>query len=336
LTVLTDVARIAAVSRTTASRVLNGSGSVSSESRARVRRAMRELGYVPNSVARQLRSQRTMTIALVITDIRNPYFTTIASGVQDAARSRGYVVIFFSTHGSEAEEAQCVRALTEHRVDGAILVTDAPRTRSVGDLGRHGIATVLVDGRAQPVEVDEVRSDGRAGAREAVRHLVQLGHSRIAILTGPAGAPASTEPVAGCLEALAEANGAGGPAQVLFGEFSQSSGHAMTGAILGRSPRPTAILAVSRSIAFGAVGALGEAGVAIPAEMSIVAFDDQPLDVSVDPFLTTVSPPAYEMGIQATKMLLQRLSGEATGTPEAIALPSTVTVRRSTAPPPSS
>jgi LacI family transcriptional regulator len=330
---LNDVAKLAGVSTMTVSRVVNGTGYTSLEAQARVKRAIAELGYMPNGLARQLRSRRTRTIALVVTDIGNPFFTTIARGVEDTARARGYAVMFCNTYESEVEEVAYVRVLIERRVDGVLLVPACGAGNSVRLLQEHGMATILLDRHVPDVEADEVRADSKTGAYRAVRHLTELGHRRIAVLAGPEGVSTSTDRVAGYREALLEACPAGDCGQILFGEFNEASGYSMTREILNAQPRPTAIFAANNFIAFGALRALREAGLAIPEDISVVVFDDLPPGWVLDPFLTVVSQPAYEIGTRAADILLGRLAGEISDGPQTVILASELVVRRSTAPP---
>ena len=333
MTTVSDVARRAGVSTMTVSRVINDSGAVSPETRARVSGAILELGYMPNVLARQLRSMRTRTIALVVTDIRNPFFTTIASGVEDTARARGYAVMFCSTYDSEVDESEYVRVLIQRRVDGVLLVPACGGGSSVQLLQKHGLPTVVLDRHLVAANVDEVRADSKGGAYEGVRHLVELGHRQIAILSGPQGVSTSTDRVAGYLEALMEASIAGDRGQTLFGEFTEASGYAMARQVIEADPRPTAIFAANNFIAFGAMRAIREAGLGVPNDISVVAFDDLPPEWVFDPMLTVVTQPAYEIGTKAAELLLERLGGDAPDRPRGIVLPSHLIIRRSTAPP---
>jgi LacI family transcriptional regulator len=333
VTTLNDVAKMAGVSTMTVSRVVNRSGYTSPEAEARVKQAIAELGYMPNGLARQLRLNRTKTIALVVTDIRNPFFTTIAGGVEDTARARGYAVMFCNTYESEPDEAEYVRVLIERRVDGVLLVPACGAGESMHLLQTRGMPTVILDRHLDGVEADEVRADSKAGAYAAVHHLTELGHRRIAMLAGPAGVSTSTDRVAGYRAALLEASPAGDGGQILFGEFTEASGYAMTREVLQVEPRPTAIFAANNFIAFGALRALREASLAIPDDMSMVVFDDLPAGWVMDPFLTVVSQPAYEIGTQAATLLFERLAGEAPEGYRSIVLPSELVVRRSTSTP---
>jgi LacI family transcriptional regulator len=331
---LNDVARLAGVSTMTVSRVINNSGYISPEARARVNVAIAELGYMPNILARQLRSKRTKTIALVVTDITNPFFTTIARGVEDVAGARGYAVMFCNTYESEAEEIDYIRLLIQRRIDGVLLVPATNSSGSLELLQKHGLPVVVLDRRARFEErVDEVRTDSEAGAYAIVNHLLELGHRRIAVLTGPEGVSTSADRVAGYRRARAEKGLASEPEQVLFGEYNEASGFEMTRKILAGRPRPTAIFAANNFIAFGAIRALREVGMQTPEDMSIVVFDDLPPSWNLDPFLTVVAQPAYEIGRQAAELMLERLAGKAPSEPRTIVLPSEMITRRSTAPP---
>jgi LacI family transcriptional regulator len=333
MSTLSDVARRAGVSVMTVSRVVNGSTHITDQTRARVNQAIAELGYLPNGPARQLRSRRSKTNALVVTDIRNPFFTTVASGVEDTARSKGYVVMFCSTYESEQVEAEYTRVLIERRVDGVLLVPASGASSSVRLLQQRNIPTVLVDRHLDGVEVDEVRGASRPGAREAVLHLTGLGHRRIAMITGPESVSTASDRVAGYLDALAEACPGDSCGPIYYGQFSEESGYQMTREMLQLDPRPTAIFAANNFIAFGALKGLAEAGLKVPEDISMVVFDDLPAAWTLNPFLTAVAQPAYDIGTQAAELLLSRLAGERVDEPRRLLLPTELTIRHSTAPP---
>jgi LacI family transcriptional regulator len=202
---LNDVAKLAGVSTMTVSRVINGSGYTSPESRERVNRAIAEMGYMPNALARQLRSKRTKTLALVMTDIANPFFTTIARGVEDAARPRGYAVMFCNTDESADLELEYVRVLIQRRVDGVLLVPAADSSTSLDLLRTHKLPAVVLDRRLRSGDADEIRADSEGGAYVAVRHLIDLGHRQIAVLAGPESVSTSADRVSGYRRAMLEA-----------------------------------------------------------------------------------------------------------------------------------
>jgi LacI family transcriptional regulator len=318
----------------TVSRVINDSGHTSPVTRARVNKAIAELGYMPNALARQLRSRRTKTIALVLTDITNPFFTTLARGVEDAARTRGYAVMFCNTDESELEELEYVRVLIQRRVDGILLVPATSSSGSLQLLHDHGLPVVVIDRRAHSWQVDQIRTDSEAGAYSLVRHLLDLGHRRIAVLAGPQNVSTSADRVAGYHRAMDEQHLPPESQQVIFGEYNEASGFEMIQRVLASSPRPTALFATNNFIAFGAMRALHAAGIRTPEDMSIAVFDDLPAGWTFDPFLTVVSQPAYEIGRQAAELMLGRLASDQPIDPRTVVLPSALIVRRSTAPPP--
>jgi len=332
VTTLNDVARLAGVSTMTVSRVVNGSGYTSPAAQARVNDAIAELGYMPNVLARQLRSNQTKTLALVLTDIANPFFTTIARGVEDTARAQGYAVMFCNTDESVDLELEYVRVLIQRRVDGVLLVPAADSSTSLDLLRSHKLPAVVLDRRIRSGQADEVRSDSEGGAYTLVRHLIDLGHRQIAVLTGPESVSTSADRVAGYRRALLEAGIDPTAQQVHFGQYNDSSGHEMTGRLLAAPTRPTAIFAGNNFIAFGAMQALAEAGLEIPTDMSIVVFDDLPHGW-IMPFLTVIAQPAYEIGKKATELILERLASEKPMEPRTFVLPSNLIVRRSSAPP---
>jgi LacI family transcriptional regulator len=340
MTTISDVAQLAGVSAMTVSRVISNSGYVKETTRNRVEMAISQLGYVPNALARQLRSKRTKTLALVLSDISNPYFTTIAHGVEEVASHRGFTVILGNTNESGREEARYLRVLVERQVDGVILVPARSSGASLRLLETHRIPVVVVDRRVTAREIDEVRADSVAGARALTEHLLALGHRWIAVLTGRRAISTATDRVAGCRRALREAGLALDEAFVHYGIFNFGSGNQADGYRMARdvleagSPRPTAIFAANNFIAYGAIRALHEAGLRVPEDMSVVAFDDLPPEWVPDPFLTVAVQPAYEIGRTAATLLLDRASGERCGPAEQVVFPVEIHVRRSSAPPP--
>ncbi len=318
----------------TVSRVINNSGYISPETRERVEKAILDLGYVPNALARSLRFKQTKTLALVLTDITNPFFTTIARGVEDAARQQGFSVIFCNTEESESKEAEYLNVVLQKQVDGLLLVPACYSGDSVTFLQERKVPVVVLDRRVSGVTVDTLRGDSEEGAYQLTRHLLNLGHIRIAILSGPPSVSTATDRVAGYRRALAEA-GLGSRAELVYhGEFSQASGYQMACQALAVTPRPTALFAANNFIASGAFRAVHEAGLRVPEDISIVSFDDLPTASDMGPFLTVVAQPAYEMGRRATELLLTRLAGAGPAEPQEIVLPTEIIVRESSAPPP--
>lgn len=331
---ISDVAKRAGVSTMTVSRVTNNSGYISQETRERVLNAINELGYVPNALARSLRFKQTKTIALVITDITNPFFTTLARGVEDVASERGFSVIFCNTDESPETEAEYLTVLLQKQVDGFLVVPACSSSESIADLQERNVPVVVLDRRVPDLRVDTVRGDSEQGAYLLVRHLLDLGHRRIAVLSGPQDVSTAMDRVAGYRRAMAEADIQGEDAlEYYFDRFTAGGGYKMAQQALALNPRPTAIFAANNFVAIGAFHAFREAGLRVPEDISLVVIDDLPEEFLTQPFMTTANQPAYDLGEHAIKLLLSRLSGAGPDEPQEIVLPLTMIVRHSTCPP---
>lgn len=323
-----DVARRAGVAPVTVSRVINESGYVSEDTRIRVREAIAELGYTPNRLARGLRSKQTQTLGLVVTDITNPFWTTVARGVEDAASGHGFSVILCNTDESEAKQQQYVGLLLEKQVDGFLLVPATDDVSAIALVQERDVPVVVLD-RHVALPVDTVRCDSEVGAYDLVTHLLELGHRRIALLGGSPAVSTAQDRIDGYRRALAEAGVPIDEALIRQRDYTQEGGYAMTQSILKLPDRPTALFAVNNFIAIGAVRALRDAGLRIPDDMALVGFDDLPSALVVEPFLTVAAQPAYEMGARATDLLLARIEGDGVETPVEVVLPTELIVRRS-------
>lgn len=324
-----DVAKQAGVAPITVSRVINNSGYVNEKTRARVEAAVADLGYVPNVLARSLRSRRTGTLGLILTDISNPFWTTVARGVEDAASDAGFNVILCNTDESEVEQDKYLHVLMQKQVDGVLLVPARSAVEPIKFIQSQNTSVVVLDRRIPNSQTDAVRCDSEGGAYQLTRLLLSLGHRRIAMLSGPRGVSTAEDRVAGYRRALAEAGVDVDAAPVCYGEFSLQSGYDMTVQVLARTPRPSALFAGNNFIAIGALRALRDAGLRVPEDLALVGFDDLPADLVVDPFLTVAAQPAYEMGRQATELLLARLSEKAPAAYQEIVLPTEIVVRQS-------
>ena len=325
---IVDVANRAGVAAITVSRVVNDSGPVSEQVRVRVERAIAEIGYVPNSVARSLRSKRTDTIALVVTDMTNPFFTTIARGVEDAASKARMMLIICNTDERDADELRYVQMLLQRRVDGILLVPAGKGATAIKLAGEQRTPLVVLDRRLTQRVADVVRADSKAGAFQLGRLIVSLGHTTTAILSGPRTVSTADDRVAGFRQALAGLDRVL-PPRVYWGEYTIQSGQEMARLALAASPRPTALFAANNFIAIGVLQALDEMGVRVPEDIAVVGFDDLPPAMVVFPFLTVAAQPAYEMGQRGVQMLLDRIAAGATGKFHEVVLPTQVVIRRS-------
>ncbi len=326
-----DVASLAQVSPITVSRVLNNPETVSPATRVRVEAAIEELGYIPNQIARSLRSNRTNTLALVLTDITNPFWTSVARSVEDAASAQGFNVILCNTDEREDKQEEYLSVLLRKRVDGFLLVPTRSEASAVESILRQKVPIVVLDRSVPGAAVDVVRSDSEAGAYGLTRHLLELGHRRIAILSGPSVVSTAQDRVDGYRRALTEAGIPQNEHWVLEGEYTVESGYAVARQLLAGAELPTALLGANNFIALGAMQAIRERGLHIPNDLSVVCVDDIPAWLVGEPFLTVAAQSPYDLGRQATELLLRQIREPGQHPPQEILLTTELIVRHSTA-----
>jgi LacI family transcriptional regulator len=311
----------------TVSRVVNGSPLVSPEMRARVEEALAETGYVPNMLARSLRSKRTDMIALLIPDMTNPFYTTLAQGVETAARKAGVSMILANSDENEDEELRHIRVLLQRQVDGLLLAPTGDGSAAIRLCEGQDVPLVYVDRRPVRPDVDVVRADSETGGLELGRLLISLGHRTMTILSGPSRVLAAIDRNSGFRRAVVEEGGQPEP-RVIYGEFTIESGYARTMEAMGADPQPTAVFATNNFIALGALHALKELALRVPEDVAVVGFDDLPEAMVIFPFLTVAAQPADEIGRQSVSLLLDRLA-DPTCKPRDIVLPAQLVVRES-------
>lgn len=327
-----DVASHAQVSPITVSRVLNNPEAVSPETRAKVEAAISELGYIPNQIARSLRSNRTNTLALVLTDITNPFWTTVARSVEDAASAQGFTVILCNTDENEKKQNEYLSVLLRKRVDGFLFVPARSEPDAVERIQRQKVPVVVLDRSVPGASVDVVRSDSEQGAYALTRHLIELGHRRIALLSGPADVSTAQERLEGYKRGMTESGLPVEERWILAGEYTVASGYAATQKLLAGDVLPTALLGANNFIALGATRAIREAGLRLPQDISLVCVDDIPAWLVGDPFLTVAAQSPYDMGRRAADLLLRHIREPNEHPHEEIVLPTALIVRHSTAP----
>ncbi len=326
---IADVARRAGVSPVTVSRVLNGTARVHPTTRDAVERVIAELGYVPNGVARGLRSRRTSTLGLIVPDIGNPLWTAVARGVEDAARSHGYAVFLGNTDENPTRQAQYLQTMLGQRVAGLIIVPCEADARDFIPLQEQGIPVVTVERVFHSWDTDAVTTDVVAGARALVHHLAALGRTRIAVLSGPVTLSSADDCVAGYCLARQELGLPIEPKMIRRGECRTVSGAYMTNQLLDEGVQFDAILAVNSALALGALEALQRHGLRVPDDVALVCFDDLGmLSVSL-PFMTVIAQPGYEMGSNAAQLLFSRLHSTQFLPPRRVVLPTRLIVRYS-------
>ena len=254
---ISDVARQAGVSPATVSRVIQGAANVRPATRERVQHAIEELGYVPSAAAQSLRSKRTRSLALVVSDITNTFWTTIARGVEDEAQKQGYSVLLCNTDENLTKQLSYLDLLIRQQVDGVIIAPYDSDARHLDKLRQRNIPTVLVDRRIDGWDVDSVYGDSISGARALVQHLIKLGHTRIAVVSGPATTSTAEDRIAGYCLALSEAGLSCDPRLIKRGEFRSNMGQELAHQLLDEGLSPSAIFATNNAIAMGVIDAVG-------------------------------------------------------------------------------
>src|SRR5690242_17675100 len=281
-----DVAARAGVSAITVSRALNNRGYVSEETRARVLAVAEELNYVPNAVASSLRSNKTQLLALLITDITNPFWTTLARSVEDAANEAGYGVLLCNTDEDQGKEARYIDLLLRRRIDGLIVAPTRESTQILQNLKRKQLAFVLIDRLVEGVVADTVRGDSVNGAYQLTEHLLLGGYRRIAMLSGPATVSTAEDRVVGYRRALAQGGVPVDEDLVLYGQYRVSWGYQATQDLMSRAGPPDAVFAGNNYIALGVLEALDTLGLKVPDDVAVVCFDDT-TQLTAARFLTT-------------------------------------------------
>lgn len=304
-----DVAARAGVSVSTASRAFNGVGYASVETRQRVLRAARELGYLPHAAARSLKLQRTSTVGLMIADIVNPFYSYLASGVLDCAKRLGYHVVLCATDEDSTTEREYLQVLMEERVDGILAIPTGHNLASWRRAIEMGTQVLLLDRELEGIAADVVLVDNAKGACAAVSYLVGLGHTRIGLLNGPVTTTTGKGRLQGYYDALAAAGLAVDPALIQLHTFKREDGTVATQKLLALPQPPTAIFATNNVLGEAALFALREQGLRVPDDISLVQFDDVPWASLTTPQITVVAQPAYDLGVIGLERLVQRLQG---------------------------
>ena len=329
-----DVAREAKVSVGTASQALGDSPAVRESTRHRVLAVAKRLRYQPSALARGLVTRRTHTVGLLISDIANPFFIRAVRAVEDVAQEKGYNVILCNTDEDPTKETQYLRVLVEKRVDGIILATTAGTLQAVRDVRWRRIPLVLFDRELPGIATNVVKVDGVLGGRLGTEHLLGLGHRRIAIIHGPVVRSTGAERLQGYLLALRAAGVRPDPALIREGNFKQDSGRELARQFLDHSPRPTALFCTNNLMTVGALQALGERGVRIPSDLSLVGYDDMEWWTLTHPPLTTVGQPVYDLGSEAMRLLLEQIEAKGRRRPQRVVLKPELLIRKSCGPPP--
>jgi LacI family transcriptional regulator len=309
---LTDVAREAGVHPSTASRALNPAtrDQVGRQAARRVTQAAERLGYVPNALARGLRTARSFVVAMMVPDVTNPLFPPMVRGAEQVLSRAGYTLILTDTDNDAATERRHVQSMRARGVDGFIVATARWHDDLLDELAASGVPTVLVNRRTANPGLPYVGADERAGIQLAVDHLVALGHRSIAHLAGPADTSTGRERAHAFRQAVA-GHGLAVPARAvqICASYTEAEGVAMTRRLLSSAaPGFTAIVAANDLIALGALAAIGEKGLRCPDDVSVIGFNDLPLVDRLTPPMTTIKLPLHQMGELAAETLLREMT----------------------------
>ncbi len=328
-----DVAAKAGVDTSTVSRALGDDTRrmLSADTVERVLAAAEALGYRPNALARGLRMQRSNTIGMIVPDLTNPFFPPVVRGLEDAFEVRGYTLIVTNTDNDEERERSALRSLLDRQVDALVLATAHVESDGLGPEARS-IPTVLVNRRSDDDRVSSVVPHDEAAVREVAAHLAQLGHRSVAHIAGPQALSTGRDRRSAFQDACIEA-GLGEPTIEIADAFVLEQGQAACRRLLARDTDITAIFAANDLLAVGALRTMREIGVRVPDDISLVGYNDMPLVDLIDPPLSTVHVPQYEMGREAARLLLMELEGEDGIRGRSVQLPSHLVVRGSTAAP---
>jgi LacI family transcriptional regulator len=332
---LKDVAQHAGVSVATVSRVINDGPYVTEALRARVTASMTAVGYVPHALAKSLRTGQTLTVGYVVGDIANPLFATIARGIDDELQRSAYTMFLGNSRGEARHELQLIQHMLRRRVDGLILsLADETEEALQAYLGGLSIPLVLLDRELAGVQADRVLVDHVGGVTAAVSHLAELGHRRIALITGRPTTRPGLAIRAGFDKAVASLGLAVAPGHIRVGTFDDAFGAAALGALLDEPGPPTAVIAGGAQITPGVLRAARARGLRIPEDLSLVAYDDTDVTALYAPAITVVARDVYAIGAQAARLLIDRLTGSPDPTRRRIVgIPTSLVIRGSTAPP---
>lgn len=326
-----EIARLAQVSHSTVSRALRHSPLVNPETAERIRRIAEESGYCPSGPARSLVTRHTETIGIVVTSIADPFHAEVVAGIEEAANEQGFSVLLANSNADPERELRVVRSFQQRRVDGLIVAAPRVGALHMAALSRMRIPIVLVNHTHPSDLVHSVAIANVEAAREAARHLIALGHRRVAYLGDRFGHQSDTERFAGYRQALAEADLPFEPDLVVHGDGTPAGAPPAMARLLALAAPPTAVLCYNDLTALGALRYLRSLGLRVPEDVSLIGFDDLFLAEYTDPPLTTMRQPMRQIGRAAARLLFDLLRGD--DVVENVRVPAELVLRQSTAPP---
>ncbi len=333
MTTIKDVAQMANVSIATVSHVLNGTRFVSKEVQLRIMDAMETLNYQPSAVARGLRTKKTNTMAIIIPDITNPFFSDFTRGFQDAVDQKGFLVLVCNSDRILSRELRFLEMIWQQRVDGVVLNPAKVKAEDLSRLIKARISVVLIGSQIDHPDFNVVMIDNVKGGNDATQHLINLGHRRIGLLCGLLNTTSGGLRFQGYVKALVQ-NGIPFEEELTAeGAITYDGGYQCMRQLLSKKSPPSAVFATSDVMALGAKTAIEDAGLQIPGDISLIGFDDIPEVSRSRPKLSTIAQPKYRMGQEAANILLEQIESKQTISRKKIVMEHEVIARESTAPP---
>ncbi|HKL31977.1 MAG TPA: LacI family DNA-binding transcriptional regulator [Tangfeifania sp.] len=320
------------LSPTTVSRVLNGKSKkfrISQKTSRKVLDGARKYHYSPNRIARGLKLEKTETIGLIIPDIANPYFGSIAKTIEVEARNSGYSIILCDSLDDEVTEAELLQLLAGRKVDGIIIAPTGKNSNHVTEIQQQGIPVMVIDRYLPGTNLPFVTTDNYLGGLLATQYFIDMGHRNIACIQGINGISANTDRVNGYRAALQKHGIPANESLILGTDFGEKNGYIQTKKLLTLPECPTAIFALSNLISLGTLRALKEAGLSVPDDISIVSFDEQPYSAFLTCPMTTVEQPREEIGKLAFLNLLEMINKESRKKTENLVLKPRLIIRES-------
>jgi LacI family transcriptional regulator len=331
MTTISDVAKLAGVSKTTVSRFLNdkSAGNMTEETKHKIMEAVECLNYKPNNIARSLKGKQTKAIGFIVHDISNPFFQPLVSGVESVLYQSGYSLVLCNTNLDLNEELLCLDTLAQRQIDGILLAGLDISVEHLKDF-KADIPIVLLERQVDEDSYDIVSVDNFKGAYIGVEHLIQLGHKKIAHVTGNERSRVAKERVEAFCKCLHDYGMSVDSNYIIKGNYKLESGYEAMKRLMLLSNKPTAVFFGNDNMAVGGMRYLFENNIRIPDEISIVGFDDIIISSMITPPLTTIRQPIYQMGRKATSILLDRVNKKNSDKKENIILEPSLIVRSST------
>ena len=307
-----DVAKKAGVSTATVSRVLGDFPGVRDKTRKKVLKAVSELNYEINAVARNLRQKKTNSIGIIVGNVLSQFYSVIAKSVEDMANKFGYNTILCNGDENPEKELNYLKVLNSNRVDGIILTPTGKNSEYVQHLINSRTKVVLLDRLIEGVDCDAVLVDNANGAYKAVKHLIDQGYRKIGIVGGYLDRTTGAERLNGYLKAIEEAGITKDDSLIKIGNFKKESGRRLTRELLKQSNRPEAIFTTNIDMSMGALIAIKEMGLTIPDDIGIVCFDDSDWALILEPSITVIRQPVYQLGSTAAELLIKKIENKKT------------------------